>query len=76
MIVPIVEWVVGLLTIVTMELVARGRWSGWAVGLVNQVAWCWIVYQRGLWFMAPLAVFLVWTYARALRAWRRDGAPA
>lgn len=70
------EWTVGLLTIVAMELVARGRWSGWALGVVNQVAWLWIVYTRDLWFMMPLSLFLLWTYTRALRAWRRDGAPA
>ena len=74
--IDVIEWIVGLLTIVAMERIARGRWSGWAIGLANQVVWCWIVYRRGLWFMAPLALFLLWTYGRALRTWRRGGAPA
>lgn len=69
------DWLVGALTLVSMELVARRRWEGWAVGLANQALWAYLVVWRArLWGLAPLSVLLTWRYAAALARWRREGA--
>lgn len=68
------DWVVGLMTLTAMELIARKKWQGWAVGLANQVLWFYlIVYQQQLWGLAMLSAVLTWRYSVALMKWRRDG---
>lgn len=64
------DWIAGALTVLAMELVARRRWEGWAVGLANQVFWCWIVWDRALWGFVPLTLILTWRYTVALIRWR------
>jgi membrane protein implicated in regulation of membrane protease activity len=67
------DWLVGGLTILAMELIGRKMWQGWAVGLVNQALWFYlIVYQQQLWGLAMLTVILTWRYAAALIRWRRE----
>jgi nicotinamide riboside transporter PnuC len=69
------DWIVGCMTLLSMELIARKKWQGWAVGLVNQALWCYlIVYQQQLWGLALLTVVLTWRYSVALMQWRRDAA--
>ena len=64
------DWITGAITIVAMELIARGYWQGWAVGLANQILWLWLIVERGLWGLLPLTVVLLWRYAVALTKWR------
>lgn len=67
------DWIVGGMTLLAMELIARKRWEGWAVGLVNQALWFYlIVWQQQLWGLAMLTVVLTWRYSVALLKWRRD----
>lgn len=69
------DWLVGGLTLLAMELIARKKWQGWAVGLVNQAFWAYlIVYQQQLWGLAILSAVLTWRYSVALMQWRRDAA--
>lgn len=64
------DWVTGLVTLIAMELIARKRWEGWAVGLGNQVLWLGLIYERELYGLLPLALLLTWRYGVALRNWR------
>ena len=67
------DWLVGGMTLIAMELIARKRWEGWAVGLVNQGLWAYlIVYQQKLYGLALLTVILTWRYSVALIKWRKD----
>lgn len=66
------DWLTGIITIIAMELVARKRWQGWAVGLVNQVFWLTLIIHRELWGLLPLTVILSWRYTAALVRWRRE----
>lgn len=67
------DWVVGGMTILAMELLARKRWEGWVVGLVNQGLWFYlIVWQQQLWGLAMLTAVLTWRYSVALVKWRRE----
>ena len=67
------DWIVGGMTLLAMELIARKKWYGWAVGLVNQALWFYlIVYQQQLWGLAMLSVALTWRYTVALVRWRRE----
>lgn len=63
------DWLLSLNTILAME------WYGWAVGLVNQGFWFYvIVYQQQLYGLAVLTLVLTWRYSVALMKWRRDAA--
>ena len=64
------DWITGALTIVAMEMIARRDWRGWAVGLVNQLFWLALIFQRELWGLVPLTAILSWRYVSALRRWR------
>ena len=66
------DLIVSILTILTMELVARKYWQGWVVGLVNQAVWFLLIYSRELWGLLPLAIWLTITYILALRRWRDE----
>jgi len=68
------DYVVACMTLLAMELIARKRWEGWAVGLLNQGLWFYlIVYQQALWGLAILSAVLTWRYSVALVKWRKDG---
>lgn len=66
------DWLTGILTVLAMELIARKRWEGWLVGLVNQSCWLWLVFSRELWGLLPLTLIFVWRYSVALMKWRRE----
>jgi nicotinamide riboside transporter PnuC len=66
------DWITGAITLLAMELTYRKRWEGWALGLVNQACWFYLVFTRGLWGLLPLTTILTWRYAVYLIAWRRD----
>lgn len=67
------DFFVGGMTILSMELLARKRWEGWIVGLVNQGFWFYlIVYQQALWGLSILTVVLTWRYSVALVKWRNE----
>lgn len=67
------DWVVGGMTILAMELIARKMWQGWAVGLVNQVLWAYlVVYQGKFWGLGVVCVILTWRYSVALMRWRNE----
>jgi hypothetical protein len=69
------DWITGIITVASMELIARRRWEGWAVGLVNQVFWVWLSIERGLYGLLVLTAVLTVQYIRGLLRWRRTPAP-
>lgn len=66
------DWITGGITILAMELIGRKQWQGWAVGLLNQVLWGYLILSKELWGLAPLCAILTWRYAAALLRWRND----
>ena len=66
------DWITGCMTILAMELLARKRWEGWAVGMLNQSLWLYLIVSRELWGLLPLTVILTWRYSVALIRWRKD----
>lgn len=40
------DWITGAITAMSMELIARRRWEGWALGLLNQGLWFGLIYHR------------------------------
>lgn len=61
-----------LVTLLGMWLVARKKWQGWLIGLINQVLWLVLIIQTRAWGLLILTVSLVWIYSRALVSWRRE----
>jgi len=35
----VMDWVISIFTITSMELIARRHWQGWLCGLINQGFW-------------------------------------
>lgn len=66
------DWITGILTLVAMERIRRRYWDGWALGLVAQACWLWLIWQQRLWGLLPLCLGLIVSYSLALRSWRRD----
>jgi hypothetical protein len=66
------DWLVGAITILAMELIARRKWYGWGIALINQIFWGWMIIERGLWGLAPLCFVLGWRYSVALIRWRKS----
>jgi len=64
------DWIAGFLTLISMEMIARHKWQGWAVGLANQAVWFVLIYSRELWGLLPLTVILSWRFGVALVKWR------
>lgn len=64
--------VVSVLTLLTMWLVARKDWRGWAVGLANQALWLALIVTTRSWGLLLLTGTLTVLYARTLLTWRRD----
>lgn len=66
------DWVTGAITVLGMELVAKKRWYGWLVSLVNQVLWIYLIVDKKLWGLAPLTAILCFRYTTFLIRWRRE----
>jgi hypothetical protein len=66
------DWITGIATVVSMELIARRRWYGWAVGLANQSLWLFLIFDRELWGLLPLSAVLTWRYTIAMFKWRLE----
>lgn len=63
------DWLVSILTIIQMQLIARKRWEGWLVALVNSGLWMILVYQQELWGLMALQIILSAQFAFALINW-------
>lgn len=66
------DWIVGLVTCVAIALVASRRWYGWAVGLVAQGLWLWLILtELRRWGLLLPAIVIAITHAVALFDWWR-----
>jgi hypothetical protein len=43
------DWICAITTVISVELIARHKWQGWAVGVASQALWLVLIYQRHLW---------------------------
>jgi hypothetical protein len=66
------DWLTGALTVFAMELIGRKYWQGWAVGLVNQFLWAYLIYSHELYGLIPLTAILSWRYATHLLRWKNQ----
>jgi hypothetical protein len=55
-------------------LLARKRWEGWVVGIVNQGLWAWLAINGRLWGLLPMVGILTWRFSSALVRWRKEKA--
>ena len=66
------DWLTAGLTLLSMELIARRRWEGWLIGLLNQGCWTYLIITQQLWGMTPLVVILTWRFTVAMRQWAKE----
>ena len=67
------DWVISVITITSMELIARRHWYGWGLGLVNQFLWAYLlIYEKRLYGLCVIPLVLIWRYSVALMRWRRE----
>lgn len=65
------DFITAVLTITTMNLIARRKWYGWAVGLVNQVFWGILCIQKQMHWMLMVVFILTIQYSITLIRWKR-----
>lgn len=63
------DWITGIMTVLGMELVARKRWEGWLVCLLNQFLWAYLIAAKELWELVPLTLILTIRYSSFMMAW-------
>lgn len=66
-----IDFMTSALTITAMELIGRKKWYGWAVGLVNQIFWAVLCYQKEMKWMFVVVAVLTWRYSSALLRWKK-----
>jgi hypothetical protein len=67
------DWLISCITITSMELIARRKWYGWSLGLLNQGFWGYfMVYQKEAYGLLPICLVLTWRYSVAMLKWRRE----
>ena len=66
------DWVTSILTVVSMGLIAARRWEGWALGLVNQACWLWLIFETRQWGLLLMTAVLTGQCVWAIRTWRRE----
>lgn len=68
------DWLISVITITSMELIARKHWYGWGLGLINQGFWGYfMVYEKQAYGLLPISLVLTWRYSVAMLRWRREG---
>ncbi len=67
-----VDWIAGFFTLVSLELVTRRKWQGWAVGLAGQVAWFAYIFNSAAWGLLSVTALMTIRYYRSMIAWRSE----
>ena len=65
------DWIVSVLTIIQMQLIAKRRWEGWFLALINSGLWMILSYQQQLYGLMLLQLVLSGQFALALVNWTR-----
>jgi hypothetical protein len=66
------DWVLSFLGLFVMEMKGRKMWQSWALGLLQQVLWLWIIYDKEMWGLLLLSAYKIWRHIVFLKAWRTE----
>ena len=66
------DWVLSFLGLFVMEMKGRKMWQSWALGLLQQVLWLWIIYDKEMWGFLLLSAYNIWRHIVFLKAWRTE----
>lgn len=67
------DWITGILTLVSMWLISERKFYGWIIGLVCQCFWFVLVCQQKLWGLMAVTIIMTIIYIRAIIKWRGNG---
>lgn len=66
------DWIISISTIISIELMIRKLWYGWALALGNQVLWAILIYQKAAWGLYPLTALMTFQSIRGMFTWLRE----
>lgn len=66
-----VDWIVGITTLISIELMVRKHYAAWWTGLLNQLVWSWYIYETQEYGLIPMNIALYIQNARGLLAWSK-----
>lgn len=65
------DWVVGLTTVICVELMIRRKWYAWLASIGNQFIWLTFIITKEQYGLLPLNIIMFIQYTRGLITWPR-----
>jgi len=66
------DWVLGIITIIALELTLRKRWEGWLLTLFNQCFWLYYIFVTMQWGFLLINAAMWVQSVRGIIKWRKD----
>ena len=66
------DWIVGITTVISVELMIRRKWYAWLVSLANQFVWLTYIIVAKQWGLLPLNLVMFVQNTRGLISWLRN----
>lgn len=70
------DWIATLGTLLSVHLVRKKKWQGFAVGLIAEAVWVYVAVTTHVYGLLVIAAFLFYTYSMAIMEWRADIRPS
>lgn len=72
MIIPALELLISIITIIQMYMLSRHMMYGLYVGLASQVLWIMFIVTTKSWGLLPLNVVLWWVFISGIIEWKQE----
>ena len=54
------------------ELKGRKMWQSWAIGLMQQFLWLWLIVDKAMWGLLILSVYKITRHVMFLYQWKQE----
>ena len=65
-------WIMSGFTIIIMWFAGNKNKKTWVLGLINQILWFYLIFDKHLYGLLPMTTALVFIYLRNMRKWNKD----
>ena len=65
-------WIMSGFTIVVMWLAGNKDKKTWTLGLINQILWFYLIYDKHLYGLLPMTTTIVFIYIRNMWLWNKN----